>query len=81
MSPLNLHTAAVYVAVRNFFLRPIEGVLGSKTYLAKDDGSAQKPRERPLSRSVCHFGVLQVLWCCSQCDFVDGEQVSPTPLG
>ena len=31
----------------------IEGVLGSKTYLAKVDGSTQKPRGKHLSRP-CH---------------------------
>ena len=63
-----------------FFLRLIfsnKECLGLKTYLAKVDGSAQKPRGSPLSRPRRPFWGPLV----ANLDFAGGEQVPPSLLG
>ena len=50
-----------------------------KTFLAKVDGSAQKPIGRHLS--IFHFGApWHPFGFCRRCGVVRGEQVAPAPL-
>ena len=56
----------------------IERVLGSKTYLAKIDGSTQKPFQTSLAilgPTGGHFGF------CRRCGVAGVERVPPAPLG
>ena len=59
--------------------------MDQKSYLGKVDGSAQKPRDKHLSRNRQPFwgppAVIQTFAEGVMCDVAGGEQVPSVPLG